>query len=337
MKIGVLSAFRRSLDTFRNRVVACAAFWRSINILGNRKDGGRTFTILFVPHDHAPMKRYRFRRSLVYFTLLVTVVLMTAGILFPHFFLKAATQVQQMEDLARERQELLDARQDFETTIGGLRNQVQAFQIQANKFALMAGLEDLPNEDIAAGSPGRVYGMGVSNPSSLDSLKGELSVLGDQTKVLRENYEVIAEALQKQTAMLDSTPSLKPVKGMLGHGYGWRKDPFTGLRDFHPGIDIVANRGTMVFSPADALVTKVGRMGGYGNVVFLSHGNGITTRYGHLETISVKVGDKLKRGEKVGLVGSTGRSTGPHLHYEVLVHNQKVNPLHYIIQEFRRF
>ena len=303
----------------------------------NRKDTGRSFTILFVPHDHAPMKRYRFRRSLVYFTLLVAFVLITAGILFPHYFLKAATQAQQMEDLARERQELLDAREDFETTIGGLREQVQVFQIQAKKFALMAGLEDLPNQDIAAGSSGRVNRMGVRHPSSLASLKGELSVLGDQTKVLQENYQMIAEALQNQTAMLDSTPSLKPVKGMLGHGYGWRKDPFTGLRDFHPGIDIVANRGTAVFSPADGIITKTGRMGGYGNVVFLSHGNGITTRYGHLDTLSVKVGDKLKRGDKIGLVGSTGRSTGPHLHYEVLVHNQKVNPLHYIIQEFRRF
>ena len=134
--------------------------------------------------------------------------------------------------------------------------------------------------------------------------------------------------------MLASTPSTAPVRGVLTDGYGGRSDPFTGEKGVHTAIDISSAHGQPIRSPADGIVVKAEWANGYGNVVYMSHGFGYSTRYGHLSTFNVKTGQKVKRGDVVGYVGSTGRSTGPHLHYEVRLNNRPVNPLAYILNAF---
>jgi murein DD-endopeptidase MepM/ murein hydrolase activator NlpD len=121
----------------------------------------------------------------------------------------------------------------------------------------------------------------------------------------------------------------------MGSGYAYRRDPFTGQREFHPGLDIVANAGSPIVAPADGVVTQAGRFSSYGKAVFLSHGNGTSTRYAHLSDVSVKAGQKVKRGDLLGRVGATGRAMGFHLHYEVIVGGKKVDPLRYILDENR--
>lgn len=307
-----------------------------MNRLPKKNRGSLFFTLLVVPHDDkAQMRRLRIRRSFVYTGAVVVGTLALFGLLFPTYYLKVLGQGRAVDLLTRENQELRRNQAEFESRIAAVRRQVAEFEGQARKFALMAGVEDLPEVDMAAGSPGLSMSGIFSLP--MKDIEGELSVLDRKASGLLDNYKVIGKAFEKQSVQLSSTPSVIPVKGILGHGYGWRKDPFTGLRDFHAGVDIVANRGAKVYAPANGIVTKVGRAGGYGKTIFISHGNGITTRYGHLNDMDVKVGDRVKRGQVIGRVGSTGRSTGPHLHYEVLVHNQKVNPLQYIINEYRRF
>jgi murein DD-endopeptidase MepM/ murein hydrolase activator NlpD len=126
-------------------------------------------------------------------------------------------------------------------------------------------------------------------------------------------------------------PSIWPVAGPLSSGFGVRGNPFGGSsREFHKGQDIAAPIGTPVMATADGVVTVAGWLRGYGWVVYIDHGNGISTRYGHLSRIDVAVGQTIKRGEQLGLVGSTGRSTGPHLHYEVLINGQATNPIPYL-------
>jgi murein DD-endopeptidase MepM/ murein hydrolase activator NlpD len=126
-------------------------------------------------------------------------------------------------------------------------------------------------------------------------------------------------------------PSIWPVAGAMRGGYGVRRNPFGGRSsEFHKGQDISAPMGTPVIATADGVVTIAGRLRGYGNVVYLDHGNGLTTRYGHLSQIDVVVGQTIQRGSQLGLVGSTGRSTGPHLHYEVRVEGQPIDPLPYL-------
>jgi murein DD-endopeptidase MepM/ murein hydrolase activator NlpD len=126
-------------------------------------------------------------------------------------------------------------------------------------------------------------------------------------------------------------PNIWPVLGPLSSGFGTRGNPFGGPgREFHKGQDIAAPIGTPVIATADGTVTIAGWLRGYGWVVYIDHGNGISTRYGHLSRIDVEIGQTIRRGEQLGLVGSTGRSTGPHLHYEVLINGQATNPIPYL-------
>ena len=120
---------------------------------------------------------------------------------------------------------------------------------------------------------------------------------------------------------------------MISYGFNYRKDPFTGRRAFHSGLDLVATPGTRVAAPADGIVIRARRETGYGNVVYISHGNGITTRFGHLRAFNVRAGEKIRRGDIIGQVGNTGRSLGYHLHYEVLVQGTKVDPMNYILDD----
>jgi murein DD-endopeptidase MepM/ murein hydrolase activator NlpD len=128
-------------------------------------------------------------------------------------------------------------------------------------------------------------------------------------------------------------PSIWPVAGAIRGGFGVRRNPFGGSgSEFHKGQDISAPMGTPVIATADGVITIAGWQRGYGRVVYIDHGNGLTTRYGHLSRIDVIEGQTIRRGEQLGLVGSTGRSTGPHLHYEVRMNGQPLNPIPYLPQ-----
>ncbi len=158
----------------------------------------------------------------------------------------------------------------------------------------------------------------------LERLDGEAGAEGDS---LRE----LESLLQNKEVQLANTPSIWPTRGWLTSGFGYRISPFTGLRQRHEGIDISNRVGAPVIAPADGLVTNIGREWGFGKILVVSHGFGFTTRYAHLHRINVKIGQKVKRGQKIAEIGNTGRSTGPHLHYEVMVNGVPVNPMKYIL------
>jgi len=128
----------------------------------------------------------------------------------------------------------------------------------------------------------------------------------------------------------ETVPSLWPVRGAISAGFGQRMDPFSGEDEFHRGLDIAAPWGTKVEASADGLVLQAGPGLGYGNEVLITHGSGLMTKYGHLSKIFVVVGQEVKRGQRIGAVGMTGRATGPHLHYEVIVDGTPVNPAKYL-------
>ena len=133
------------------------------------------------------------------------------------------------------------------------------------------------------------------------------------------------------TAASANMPSIWPVAGIMRGGFGSRRNPFGGMSsEFHKGQDISAPLGTPVIATADGVVVTAGWQRGYGRVVYVDHGNGISTRYGHLSRIDTVVGQVIKRGEQLGLVGSSGRSTAPHLHYEVRINGEPANPLYYL-------
>ncbi len=228
--------------------------------------------------------------------------------------------------------------QDFASKINDLNARICELDDFEQKIRDIANLERLEDQE-------GVFGVGGPMPNELDI---EIEMKDDKRKLIREmhdgtnqllaatriqrdDFENLVEALEKQIGILSATPAIRPVKGMLTSGFGYRISPFTGLRDFHEGMDIAAKTGTPVKVSADGTVTFAGEKGFLGNTVIVDHGRGIVTRYGHLSKILKKPGDSVKRGDIIGEVGSTGRSTGSHLHYEVLVKGVPVNPLNYIL------
>ncbi|WP_456324431.1 peptidoglycan DD-metalloendopeptidase family protein [Desulfonauticus submarinus] len=158
-----------------------------------------------------------------------------------------------------------------------------------------------------------------------------LEQLTTQTKLEKVRQEQLIELLKNKQAILASTPSIWPTQGWISSGFGYRISPFTGQREFHKGLDISGPVGTPIIAPADGVVVFCGVNGGYGLSLLIDHGNGISTRYAHLQKAVVKKGERVKRGEIIAYMGNSGRSTGPHLHYEVRINGVPVNPLHYIL------
>jgi murein DD-endopeptidase MepM/ murein hydrolase activator NlpD len=158
-----------------------------------------------------------------------------------------------------------------------------------------------------------------------------LEQLRTDTRMEEVRQQDLIAAINARRELLASTPSIWPTKGWISSSFGYRTSPFTGKREFHKGLDISGPNGTPVYAPANGKVTFAGNDGGYGLSIVLTHGNGITTRYAHLNRLAVKSGQSVTRGEMVGLMGNSGRSTGPHLHYEVRLNGVFVNPERFIL------
>jgi murein DD-endopeptidase MepM/ murein hydrolase activator NlpD len=161
--------------------------------------------------------------------------------------------------------------------------------------------------------------------------EGEVDRLLRLSQFELEKYSEVEEKLETVKDRLAHTPSIWPTQGWLSRGYGMKYDPFTGTKQFHRGIDIANNNGTKIIATADGKIRTTGRFGGLGKMVVIDHGYGFVSRYGHLSEILVKRGQRVKRGDIIAHMGSTGYSTGPHLHYEVWRNGKGLNPRDYIL------
>lgn len=198
-----------------------------------------------------------------------------------------------------------------------------------------ANVSGQPNNARQAERPPLVRKTVLTYPSNAGNQSVERPMLTNDFVIVSEaSPAAIARsnaAVAKAGSAASSIPSIWPVLGPLRSGVGVRRNPFGGAAlEFHKGQDISAPTGTPVSATADGVVVIARWVHGYGNGIYIDHGNGISTRYGHLSRIDVVEGQTVKRGQYLGLVGSTGRSTGPHLHYEVRINGQPVSPLPYL-------
>jgi murein DD-endopeptidase MepM/ murein hydrolase activator NlpD len=163
--------------------------------------------------------------------------------------------------------------------------------------------------------------------TSLTSPEDTFGALRDLLQGLESRLNFVRRDVERRVQLANATPSIWPTHGGLTSFFGGRSDPMTGEPAYHSGIDISAEKGRPVYATADGVVQSTGYTGDYGNLIVLKHAFGLSTRYGHLSAYHVKIGDSVKRGDVIGYIGSTGRSTGSHLHYEILVNGQLMNPL----------
>lgn len=169
--------------------------------------------------------------------------------------------------------------------------------------------------------------------SSLGTPEDTFGLLRTLLESLESRLTLVSHNVDRRNALAAATPSIWPSTGWLSSMMGHRVDPITGADDFHAGLDIAGERGQPVYATAAGTVTHTGFQGGYGNLIVIDHGFGLETRYGHLLNYGVKQGAKVKRGDLIGHVGNTGRSTGYHLHYEVLANGKLLNPLQFLSQQ----
>ncbi len=165
----------------------------------------------------------------------------------------------------------------------------------------------------------------------LTDISETLDNLVGRARLQRSSFMELADFLEEKSYLRKHTPSIMPVQGWMIRGFGYQIDPFTGQVKMHEGLDIAAPTGTPIIAPADGTVRFAGNKQDYGLFVEVDHGYGFMTRYGHCQRIRVNSGMQVKRGDIIAYVGNTGRSTGPHLHYEVSVSYKTVNPMNYIL------
>lgn len=289
----------------------------------------RYSTIIFVPHARA-----KFRKLKVSHRLLLSVAsLVTSSLCLSTFFsiqyFTAISQTHELNKLQRENRELQVANEQFSKSVESLRTQLHTVEDRTRKLAIIAGITTLDET-----SQGGVGGLGQNENLAGNPYRDDVDKMSFRSRRLERDLSVLEQKFVAQSQLLSSTPSIAPVRGILTDGFGGRSDPFTGEPGTHNAVDISSAVGQPVRAPADGLVVKAEWANGYGNCVYLAHGYGFSTRYGHLSSFNVRPGDKVKRGDVIGYVGSTGRSTGPHLHYEVRLNNNPVNPLEYILNAF---
>jgi len=218
--------------------------------------------------------------------------------------------------------------------LGEFHQQVQKLKELDVKLRIIANLENAEETGAFLGVGGLAHSYRESSDISgadLQSMKTELDRLSTEAQFREKSFQELYSFLEGKKRQLVCTPSVWPTRGWLTSKFGYRIDPFTGLKQFHEGIDIANRIGTPVAAPADGVVSHIRKYFFLGTTLEIKHGYGIITRYGHLSKVYVKVGQKVKRGERIGAIGNSGRSTGPHLHYEVRLNDVPLNPLRYIL------
>jgi murein DD-endopeptidase MepM/ murein hydrolase activator NlpD len=269
-----------------------------------------------------PKTRARFRKWRVSNRQIVLVggaaVLLIALSVFSTWSLfTKAVDKQQLADLADENRQLRSVNQEFENSLRELKGRLAEFEQRTHQLAIVAGL-DATDIDQQSGVGG--------------------GALETRSEDLSSQLDRVEARLQEQGFRTAATPSISPVRGILTSGYGHRADPVTGERAMHRAIDLSTAPGQPILATADGIVLQAESSGRLGNSVYLAHGFGLTTRYGHMSRFTVRAGERVQRGDVIGYVGNTGRATGFHLHYEVRLDGRPVNPLHYILDETpRRF
>jgi len=282
-----------------------------------KKKDKRFYTFVFAPTSSFPLRKFNVYHKALYAIVGFAII----GLLTVSYGAYRLTQhafvVAKLYNLERHNRELKEENQEAKSKYDQLQSRLAALDTTQAKLAEVSGVSRITDvsKEIGRGGPDG---------------ETKLSDLEETTAALESELRYIKDVFDRNQIKLASTPSGWPVRGYITDGFGMRRNPFGGGTENHVGLDIATNHGTAIEATADGRVIYSGMYAGYGNIVVIDHGYGITTRYAHMSQIGVRTGQHVTRGKVIGAVGSTGRSTAPHCHYEVRLHDRPVNPLNYI-------
>lgn len=298
----------------------------------------RYLKFIYIQSDNGGVKNFQIHRALVFAVFGLIVALLATSMTLAFKYSGHMKDARLLAELQRENASLNSRIEAFEYEVGELNRRMEAnFELQ-NRARMLAGLDPIDRDvwQVGVGGPEPSLHRADTDVSGriMTGLEENLERMVRQSKLQLESYDEIVTILDKEKKLRDCTPSIRPVTGgYLSSRFGRRMDPFTGRIAHHTGVDYRARTGTPVMCTADGVVTMAKKNGSFGLMIEVNHGFGFKTRYAHLSKMLVKRGTRVKRGEIIGLVGNTGRSTGTHLHYEVVFRKAHRNPLYYIIPE----
>jgi murein DD-endopeptidase MepM/ murein hydrolase activator NlpD len=295
----------------------------------------RQYTLIVVSDHSQAVRKFRLprrwlRRGLVGGGVAALLGLVTVSHYFTLLSAASENRVLKEENAQLKSQVLLV--QEKVAHVQATLDRVERFD--AKLRSAVTHLQD-PERNLAIGPVGAPEAPPASPPAARENpeaLPGRLASLDNEAQRQETSLRELSEYFEDQKSMLASTPSIWPTHGWVTSDFGARLDPYSADRSMHQGLDISTPHGQPVITPSDGTVVFNGTEGGYGKVLIIDHGYGVKTRYGHLSETFVRLGERVARGQKVAAVGNTGRSTGPHLHYEVRVNGIPENPRKFILE-----
>ena len=304
------------------------------------------YTLVFFPGTTGSPKRIQisenwFRVGIYSALILFIGLTASSAFIFQRYFQLVDDEVE-LTELQRSSKIRKIQVEKFAQQVKNFESEMIRLERFEKKLRVITALEDSPRAASKNWGVGGSYGLPTrSLTTSLANeakslaykLSNNLGHLTAQAKIQTISFQELDNFFKNQSSLLLATPSIWPTRGWVTSNFGFRKSPFTGLRERHEGWDIGARSGSAIRSTADGVVTVAGREHGYGKMMEVDHGYGLLTRYGHNSKNLLKAGARVKRGQIIALVGNTGRSTGPHLHYEVLLNGVPVNPKNYILED----
>lgn len=299
------------------------------------------WTFLYVPEDEGGVRTLHLSKRKVGLLAGLCAAGLVLSLLLAVGFVRQGIVLHDSAGRERQIRSLTEKLSDLEKKVASYEVQVDENYQLLERANLLAGLGPLDRTVREVGVGGYEP---VADPLTaplqplarrrVEELDDQLDKMLRQARFQKESYEQVLATLREDQLARDTTPSIRPIReGWLSSRYGRRKDPFTGQPAFHRGVDFSAPVGTPVHATAAGEVVRAARRGRFGLMVEVEHGNGTVTRYGHLNGFAVEKGDVVERGEVVGYVGNSGRSTGPHVHYEVVKDGRSQNPFLYIIRD----
>ena len=289
-------------------------------------------TFMLIPHDGGKPLQIKANLFVIHLALLALGALVSWAAMTVTKdvnYQMAQADDQRLKDNMRQIMGELEANRSLLSQMSNVDSQFRKLLKLGNRKEVVAEFNGMggPTEEDSARSSQLLQ---EKNDQLMDNVNAGLKMTNEQAAQQEASFKEISLYLDKQRSILAATPSLWPVKGWITSGFGKRASPLTGEPGRHMGVDIANEVDTPIRATADGIVTYAGWEAGYGRLVAIEHGYGFSTRYGHCARIEVKVGDEVQRGQVIGYMGSTGRSTGSHVHYEVRIHGMPVDPEKYL-------
>lgn len=296
------------------------------------------FTFMFVPGPNARVRTLSVSKSGLKTALLSLLAVVLFSLYLVYEYNDVKDKVWELQSMREELMQQKAQVQGFALNMLDYKRQMFLLRDLDTKLRRVVSLgpRDRAQQALGIGGPDE---LGLQNLTTMGEKKQEeaikemhheLTQLKGAASRQEASLQILMEYFEDKRSLYASTPSVWPVRGWITSPFGNRVSPFSGINKFHEGLDIAAQTGTPIMAPADGVVVKAGFSTGYGNMVELSHGYGIKTLFAHNSRLSVKAGQRIKRGDVICYVGDSGSSTGPHLHYEVRLNNLPVNPIKYM-------